>query len=117
MKYLLVFVLLLSFLDIQAAPRTVYSDFNLRITHRRFIQHIVFENIAGEEYLTVLLSHGPNYHAFKDIPHALHFKCISHSKCFFTARKIDEHLQSGQILSLRLKGSEIIKIEYLNAGS
>lgn len=98
-------------------PVHVESGLEFRLTHRRYVSHILFENRAGLEYITILMAHGPNYHAFKDIPHALHYPCGNASDCLKTARKLDAHLRSGQILSLRLTGSVITEIRYLNADS
>ena len=95
----------------------IRSTFNLRITHRRFISHILFETKETGLTLTILMTNGPPYHAFKSKPYALSYTCENRKQCLGHARKLDAHLRSGQIVVLRIQGSKITKIDYLNAGS
>ncbi|MCB1139749.1 MAG: hypothetical protein KDK23_13375 [Leptospiraceae bacterium] len=90
------------------------SEFDLRITNRRFVSHILFEVVQNRNAITLLLSHGPNYNAFHDKPHALHFFCGQASQCLEMSRRIDVHLRSGYNLGLKLKGSRIVRLEFLN---
>lgn len=89
------------------------SSRDLRVINRRFVSTIVFENTDGNNYLTLILTHGPAYWAFKSTPHALHRACPSPAACLVEARRIDTHLRSGWNLALRLDGSWIREIIYL----
>lgn len=112
----LTFVLLAgSLTTLPAAPYPPgISEFDLRITNRRFVSHLLFEHREGRNAITILLSHGPNYNAFHDIPHALHFFCGTAMQCLQTSDRIDTHLRSGYNLGLNLKGSRIVRLEFLH---
>ncbi len=97
----------------QASYPPVSSSFDLLIVNRRFVSHIVFENTDGQNYLTLILTHGPAYHAFHATPHPLHFPCSSPGHCYREAKKLDQHLRSGWNIGLSLSGSTIQEIVYL----
>ena len=89
------------------------SQTELRITNRRFVSHILFESIENRNAITFLLSHPPNYNAYKDIPHSLVFFCGLPAQCLHLSQRIDRHLRSGYNLVLTLHGSQIDRIEFL----
>ena len=89
------------------------SEFDLRITNRRFVSHILFEVIGNRNAITILLTHGPNYNAFKDVPHSIHFFCGGSTQCLQLSYRIDRHLRSGYNLGLQLQGSRITRLEFL----
>ncbi|MBU42564.1 MAG: hypothetical protein CMN76_05045 [Spirochaetaceae bacterium] len=89
------------------------SEFDLRITNRRFVSHIVFEVIESRNAITLILSHGPNYNAYKAVPHSVHFFCGSGTQCLQLSRRIDRHLRSGYNLGINLQGSRIRRLEFL----
>ncbi len=91
----------------------VLSEQELRITNRRFVSHILFEVIGNQNAITILLSHGPNYNAFKDVPHSIHFFCGNSTQCLQLSHRIDRHLRSGYNLGLKLQGSRITRLEFL----
>ena len=108
-------ILLMPFPGLRAAPYPpVLSEFDLRITNRRFVSHILFEVIGNRKAITLLLSHGPNYNAYKDVPHSIHFFCGATAQCLQLSRRIDRHLRSGYNLGLHLQGSRITRLEFLN---
>lgn len=91
----------------------VSSTFDLMIVNRRFVSHIAFENTDGRNYLTLIVTHGPAYHAFHATSHPLHYNCVRH--CYEEAKKLNRHLQSGWNIGLVLNGSTIEEIVYLEA--
>ena len=89
------------------------STYQIRITNRRFISHLVFENIHNQFFLTIILTHGPNYHAYKSSSYRLYYECSNPKKCLEEAKKIDEFLQSGYNIAFVINGDYIQKIIYL----
>ena len=83
------------------------------IVNRRFVSHIAFENTDGRNYLTLIVTHGPAYHAFHATSHPLHYDCVSARHCYEEAKKLNRHLQSGWNIGLALNGSTIEEIVYL----
>lgn len=90
------------------------SSRELRVLGRRFVSQILFENTDGRNFLTLIVSHGPAYWAFKSSPHALHLACPSPADCLAEARRLDAHLRSGWNIGLALEGSWIREIVYLH---
>lgn len=93
----------------------VSSTFDLMIVNRRFVSHIAFENTDGRNYLTLIVTHGPAYHAFHATSHPLHYDCATPRHCYEEAKKLNRHLQSGWNIGLALNGSTIEEIVYLEA--
>lgn len=93
----------------------LFSTYHLRIINRRFLSHIVFEVIENKKYLTLILTHGPNYWAYKSTSYRLYYECETSSKCLQESEKLDQFLQSGYNLGLYIEGDFIKKIIYLEA--
>lgn len=93
-------------------PLTSSREF--RVLNRRFVSQIRFENTDGQNFLTLVVTHGPAYWAFKSSPHALHLACPSPAGCLAEARRLDTHLRSGWNIGLALEGSWIREIVYLD---
>ncbi|WP_143464849.1 hypothetical protein [Leptonema illini] len=91
----------------------VSSTFDLMIVNRRFVSHIAFENTDGRNYLTLIVTHAPAYHAFHATSHPLHYDCATPRHCYEEAKKLNRHLQSGWNIGLALNGSTIEEIVYL----
>jgi hypothetical protein len=108
------FVLLFVTFQIFAIPYPpVSSTYQLRITNRRFISHLLFENINNQFFLTIILTHGPNYHAYKSTSYRLYYECSNPKKCLEEAIKIDEFLKTGYNIAFVINGDYIEKIIYL----
>ena len=93
------------------------SSLSLQIVHRRYVSHIVHELKGGTGVVTLLLTHGPNYWAFKSGSHPLHAICGAPDNCVRLMKKIDAHLRSGHTLGLSLDGSFVRRIIFFGAGT
>ncbi len=91
----------------------LYSDYYIRIVNRRYISYLLFEDIESKLYITFILSHGPNYHAFKSTPYRLYFECFNKKSCLQIMKEIDNFLQTGYNLILYINGDFIKKIEFV----
>ncbi|MFN3604270.1 MAG: hypothetical protein ACK4UJ_06150 [Leptonema sp. (in: bacteria)] len=89
------------------------SSYNLRVVNRRFISHLLFESIENKKFITLILTHGPNYWAYKSSSYRLMYECKSSQECIKEAKKIDNFLQSGYNIALVIEGDFIRKIVYL----
>jgi hypothetical protein len=114
LKVLLISWITAGYLFSEPVYPPVSSTFDLIIVNRRFVSHIAFENTDGRNYLTLILTHGPAYHAFHATSHPLHYDCVSARHCYEEAVKLDRHLQSGWNIALALNGSKIEEIIYLD---
>ncbi len=111
-KYILL-LFLLNLLHLAPYP-PISSTYNLRIVNRRFISHILFEKIENKLYLTIILTHGPNYHAFKSTSYRIYYLCKNIEDCLREAIKLDEFLKTGYNIGFVLDGDYVNKILYLS---
>lgn len=88
----------------------VKSSWTLRVVNRRYVSHILHERRARKNYVTLLVTHGPNYHAFHSRLHALYKHCGSYRTCFLLLRRLDRHLRAGHNLGLEVHGSQVRRI-------
>ena len=88
----------------------VRNSMNLRIVHRRVVSHLVHEVRGNVPVVTLILTHGPNYWAFKSNSHALYAPCGAPDNCVRLMKKIDAHLRKGATLGLSLDGSFVRRI-------
>ena len=88
------------------------SSLEYRITNRRYVSHITHELREERHYVTILMTH-PGVWAFHSTPYAVHYECGSARDCLLLLRKLDDFLQSGWNIGLRLNGSEIKEIIFL----
>lgn len=91
------------------------SSLQFRITNRRYVNRIVFEAVDNQQYVTLLLAHPPSHWAFKSQLHALRHPCAPRAECLRIMRRLDQFLQTGWNIGLRLNGSEIVEIRYYEA--
>jgi hypothetical protein len=108
----LIFFILLPLFSAPYPP--ISSTYQLRIVNRRFISHLVFENINNKMFLTIILTHGPYYHAYKATSYRLFYECSTANNCLKEAKKIDEFLQTGYNIAFVIEGDFIKKIIYLS---
>lgn len=92
----------------------IHSSYTERVTNRRFIRHIMFEYSESGNMITILATHGPNYHAFHSDLHPLKHPCGAPNQCMETIRELNEFLNTGYNIRLHLQGSTITAIEYLD---
>lgn len=89
------------------------SSFTLRIVNRRFISYVLFETIENKKYITIILTHGPNYWAFKSHSYRLFYECENSKNCLEEAIKIDKFLQTGYNIAFVIEGDFIKKMIFL----
>lgn len=92
------------------AEQPLSSTLDYRVTNRRFIQDILVDAKNGPR-LTIITTH-PGVWAFKSTPHALYYQCVDLQECSGLLRELDEKLQTGQNLGLRLQGARILEIKF-----
>ncbi len=92
----------------------IVSTYHLRIVNRRFVSHIVFESIENKKYLTIILTHGPNYWAYKSNSYRLFYECETSKQCIDKAKQLDQFLQNGYNIAFYIKGDQIQKIIFLD---
>ncbi len=109
---LILFVFILLLINFAPYP-PLSSTYNLRIVNRRFVSYIVFENINNKLFLTILLTHGPNYLAFKSNLYRLYYECKDPENCLKEAKKLNSFLQTGYNIAFVIEGDFIKKIIYL----
>ncbi len=110
-----IYILIFIFIFFHFAPYPpISSTYDLRIVNRRFLSHILFEKIEDKLYLSIILTHGPNYHAFKSTSYRIYFLCQNVEDCLNEAIKLDEFLKTGYNIGFILDGDYIKKILYLN---
>lgn len=87
------------------------STFEYRVTNRRYISHILYENRVGKHYVTILTTHGGvwAYHAGS---HALYYPCAQITNCLRELTRLNKFLLNGWNIGLHLQGSMIHKIDY-----
>ncbi len=108
------FIILFIAIEIFAIPYPpISSTYHLRITNRRFISHLVFENIHNHFFLIIILTHGPNYHAYKSTSYRLYYECSNPKECLEEAKKINEFLRTGYNIAFVINGDYIQEIIYL----
>lgn len=90
----------------------VRSSFTFRVVHRRYVSHLLTEARGRRLFVTVILTHGPNYWAHKSRSHPLHAACPNSDACLALLKRLDHHLRTGAALGLRLGGSHIHEIIY-----
>lgn len=88
-----------------------YSSIDFRLTNRKYISHVLYEQIEAENYITFITVH-PGHWAFRAQSHSLHHPCGTTSLCILLGKKIHAFLQSGKNLGLHLNGSIIQKIDF-----
>ncbi|MCS7204279.1 MAG: hypothetical protein NZ853_01120 [Leptospiraceae bacterium] len=113
MKFLVkvVFLLILAFpLLAEEVFPPLSSSYHLRIVNRKYVSYILFENIENVYVLTIILTHGPNYHAFKSDSYRLYYKCGDTATCLAKAKELDEILSSGYNIGFVISGDWIEKI-------
>ncbi len=91
---------------------SVNSSRSVRITNRRYISHISYQQINGNNFITFILTH-PLYNAYKANSHQLYYECESYSECADFMIKINNFLISGYNLRLVLNGTTITNIDFL----
>ncbi|GIX41251.1 MAG: hypothetical protein KatS3mg129_0984 [Leptospiraceae bacterium] len=107
-------LLFLFLIPLYSAPYPpVSSTYQLRIVNRRFISHLVFENIQNRLFLTIILTHGPNYHAYKSNSYRLYYECFTTENCLRQAKEIDNFLKTGYNIAFVIDGDFIKKIIFL----
>jgi hypothetical protein len=87
------------------------STLYYRVTNRKYISQLLFENIQNQNIITFLMTH-PRHDAFKSVPHHLYYSCGTAGQCIVEMKKIDAHLRSGENLGLALNGTLIVRIDY-----
>ena len=87
----------------------VESSFEFRITNRRYVSHIACEYDDTGSFVTIVTTH-PGVWAFHATSHAQHYRCADPAECVRTLRKLNDFLQSGWNIGLRLNGSQIQEI-------
>jgi hypothetical protein len=85
----------------------------LRITNRRWISHMAYERCAPNHCVTLIAVH-PGPWAWRADSHALKYVCPGPAECMNVMRRLDEHLASGENVSLIVDGSSIREIRLLN---
>ncbi|MCR9143611.1 MAG: hypothetical protein NXI24_15290 [bacterium] len=85
------------------------SSLEYRITNRRYISHIAYESNEEGHFVTILTTH-PGVWAFHANSHALHYACEGPRECLRVIRKLNDFLQTGWNIGLRLNGSKIKEI-------
>ncbi|MEQ9366430.1 MAG: hypothetical protein RIF32_19475 [Leptospirales bacterium] len=85
------------------------SSFDFRVTNRRYISHIAYESNEFGHFVTILTTH-PGVRAFHSTSHALHYPCEGPRECLNVIRKLNDFLQTGWNIGLRLNGSKIKEI-------
>lgn len=110
---IIILLFILIFLNVAPYP-PISSTYNLRIVNRRFISYILFEKIEHNLFLTIILTHGPNYHAFKSTSYRIYYLCENVEVCYLEAKKIDQFLQTGYNIGFVMEGDYVKKIIYLN---
>lgn len=88
------------------------SDFTWRVANRKQVSHILYENRGGVNTVTLLMTH-PRYWSFHAPSHPLHRPCGTHRDCLALLEKLNRFLDRGWNLRLRLHGSLIRDIEFL----
>lgn len=88
------------------------SSLDYRVTNRRYVSHIVYETKGLRHFVTVIMTH-PGVWAYHANSHALHHECGDAQSCLGVMRKLDDFLRSGWNIGLRLHGSEIKEIIFL----
>lgn len=109
---LIPFIILSSLIGEPLYP-PISSTLELIIINRRFVSHIAFENTDGRNYLTLIVTHGPAYHAFHATSYPLHYDCATPRRCYEEAKKLNRHIQAGWNIGLTVNGSTIKEIVYL----
>jgi len=94
-----------------SAPH-VQSSYTFRVTNRKYINHILHELRGGKNYVTILTTHGPSYNAFRSDTHALYYPCKKYSHCIKTIKILNDYLNTGENLGLKLNGSVIEEVIY-----
>ncbi len=89
----------------------VQSNYAYRVTNRKSISHLLFENINGAHYITFITSHSA-YYNYKASSHFLRYRCGSAAQCLETMSKLNKFLITGYNMGLQLEGSNIVSIEY-----
>ena len=93
----------------------VGSSFDYRVTNRRYVSHIVSEEIEGRLFVTIIMTH-PGVWAFHSDSHAVHYFCGAPAACLQELERLDAHLNSGWNLGLKMQGSVVTRIDYLTPG-
>jgi hypothetical protein len=107
----LILFLSLSVNSVVSAEVPEQSSLYYRVTNRKYISYLLFENIRNQNIITFLMTH-PRHDSFKSVPHHLYYSCGSAKECIIEMKKIDAHLQSGKNMGLALNGTLIIRIDY-----
>lgn len=112
---LLILIAVLTIRNVQLSAEEVYphtgSSLFFRVTNRKYISHLVFESIDRQNYITLITTHAGVW-AFQSRSHALHYPCGSATECLAEMRRLNDFLDSGWNIGLRLNGSIITEIIY-----
>jgi hypothetical protein len=92
----------------------VHSALHERITNRRYISHVLYEERSRKPSLTLVTTH-PRYWAYKADSHQLYLTCDDTIQCLEEMKKLNQHLRSGFNIKLTLNGSQIVKLQYLKS--
>ncbi|MCB1323820.1 MAG: hypothetical protein H7A21_12350 [Spirochaetales bacterium] len=101
--------------SVQAEYPSVGSSFDYRVTNRRYVSHVVSEQIDGRLFVTIIMTH-PGVWAFHSDSHAVHYHCGAPAACLQELERLDAHLNSGWNLGLKMQGSLVTRIDYLTPG-
>lgn len=88
------------------------SDFTVRVANRKQISHILYETRGGKNTLTLLMTH-PRHWSFHASSHPLYHSCGTYAQCLSLLKKLNRFLGRGWNLRLKLDGSMIREIEFL----
>ncbi len=90
----------------------VQSGLQYRVTNRKYISHLVFEQREGDNRITLVTTHFL-YWAYKSDSHVLYYPCGDISHCVKEMIRLDRHLKEGWNIGLELEGGTVRELHYL----